>query len=415
MSKPQFNKENSELFFGEKILNLLNSDLISPGDISNILKKKGILPPNSLKTNTVPLLTSLLLSPMEFDDLINRVVNREQTPKIRRIKYSLKTEDETWTEKATEINFSDTIREIEKEFPSIKFLTKPSVITEDFGKKISINYSIERKDLSKDFLLQELNFEASISMEKVNDSIKVKATSKYSSNETSAINKKLLSHFAKDLKNKNILEKEEPEKILFGDFNNEERITFMNRLSESLNEKFSLGRIIDLLITIDKDVPNFPKDKEIYWLHKVINNMRIDGEELNQLLIITNSHYHKHFIISDINICYDYKIKANEGSVKVNFCFSGSSRKNILDHELTFEITHVKYNNKVNEQSRKEIEKILHIYIGDLIERQYDFIVQQRALSKSAEINQTGKVDIQDNLKTEITAELTSGEQISLL
>lgn len=415
MSKPQFKKDNNELFFGEKILNLLNSDLISPGDISNILKKKGIIPPNSLKINTVPLLTTLLLSPMEFDDLINKVANREQAPKIRRVKYSLKNEDETWTEKATEINFADTIRVIESEFPSIKFLTKPAVITEDFGKKISISYSIERKDLSKDFLLQELSFEATISFEKINDSIKVKATSKYSSNETAAINKKLLNHFARDLKAKNILEKEEPEKIIFSDFNNEERIKFMNRLSDSLNENFSLGRINDLLITIDQNVPDFPKDKEIYWLHKVINNMRIDGEELNQLLIITNSHYHKHFIITDINICYDYKLKANEGSVLVNFSFSGNSRKNIQEHELTFEISKITYKNKVNEQSRKEIEKVLHIYIGDLIEKQYDFVLQSRAKNQCAVTTQPKEIDISHDPNSGTINKFSAGEQITLL
>lgn len=394
MSKPQLNHNGNEIFFGEKILTLLNSDLISPGDISDILKRKGIIPLNSQKINTVPLLTSLLLSPMEFDELLNKVINREQTPKIRRIKYNLKTNNNNWTEEASDVNFNNTIHEIENEFPTIKFLKKPEVITDDYGKKVSISYSIERKDLSKDFLLQELNFEANITIEKMNDNLKVKATSKYSSSETAIINKKLLSQFAKNLKEKNIIEKEEPESILFGDFSHEERIKFMNRLSDSLNENFSFGRIIDLLITIDKKVPNFPKDKEIYWLHKVINNMRIDGDELNELLIITNSHYHKHFIITDINICYEYKLDANEGIVKVNFFFSGSSRKNILEHELTFEITQTKPKNRINEQSRKEIEKKLHTYIGDLIEKQYESIIQLRNKKIETEVFKQPEISI---------------------
>ncbi|WP_151798983.1 hypothetical protein [Acinetobacter calcoaceticus] len=377
MSKPQYQKNDDSVFYGEKMRILLNSDLISEGEISNLLKSKGVVPINYKKPNTVPLLSSMILSSTEFNFLTEKIINREQAPKIRKSEYDLCDQNLNWTEETLDLSFTPLIEKVKDKYPLVNFTSKPKITIDKHNVEMSIAYEIERKDMSKDFLFQELKYEGFINVKKVDNDIKIKTDATHTSKETEYINQQLLKLLAKHLKDKNIFESEEPRKILFKDFNNQERIIFLKRLSQSINDNFQLGKIIDILLTIDKNEPNFPEAKEISWLNKAINSLRIDGDELNDLIIINNNDFLNFFIVQDINISYDFKISTNSGNVKINYYFDGIPKKNIDEHELTFTMF-ISHSERPNETAKKEINKVLNGYVDQLIEKHFNFILNSR-------------------------------------
>lgn len=66
---------------GEMIRDLANQTYISEADIKTILRRRGIFTPNNQKERTVAILSCLLLSPSEFEILIERQTIKEDTLK----------------------------------------------------------------------------------------------------------------------------------------------------------------------------------------------------------------------------------------------------------------------------------------------------------------------------------------------
>ncbi|MFT0696592.1 hypothetical protein ACDX34_21115 [Acinetobacter bereziniae] len=76
------------MVWGDHLRILLNSDLISPGEISETLKEKGIFIGSSEKSDTVPLLSTCLLTPDEFSRLIEKSFIRESGQKYTSCSFS---------------------------------------------------------------------------------------------------------------------------------------------------------------------------------------------------------------------------------------------------------------------------------------------------------------------------------------
>jgi hypothetical protein len=76
MYNVQSNHEKKEqillLPFGETLRPLISSSSLEGIDLKELLQKRGIFVQKSEKRNLIPILTSLLLSPREFDLLINK-------------------------------------------------------------------------------------------------------------------------------------------------------------------------------------------------------------------------------------------------------------------------------------------------------------------------------------------------------
>lgn len=84
----QFDFERTMLW-GDHLRVLLNSEHISPGEINETLREKGIFIDSNEKSTTVPLLSSCLLTPDEFRRLVERSFVRESGKNTHRARSSL--------------------------------------------------------------------------------------------------------------------------------------------------------------------------------------------------------------------------------------------------------------------------------------------------------------------------------------
>jgi len=368
-------KDEKRVFFGHTLRTLLNSDHIMPSDINFLLKSKGIISPSSNKSETVPLLSSVILSPFELTSLLEKTITHEKNPKHRTSNLTLSKPNSAWKKEIQNINFTPLATDLEKEFSSIKF-TKYPKFTYVNDKEIKIEYVIERSDFSKDIIYREQTFEADILLQETDGELNIDIFSTHTCKETDDINSRIISSLTKQLKSQKIIEKEEVEKIFFSDFNNRERILLLKRFSDTKGSKLTLGKIVDVLITIDESIPNFPKDREIGWMNKVIKNLRINGDDLGQLLLISNERYPDYFIIRDINIIYNLTNGVNSVEIKVNYNFN--YKKDIKKSELSYEINSINYKNPMNEMAKREIRKTINRNICNLIKGHKNFIIRQR-------------------------------------
>ncbi|CAO3456144.1 hypothetical protein [Azospirillum largimobile] len=202
---------------GTELRILLSSERVSYGDIQDVLKMKGIFVANSDKSITVPLLSATILTPSEFNYLIEQSVDREQRPKTKISSIELTGSGGQWSSTIRGIT-SESIIGTCKLGGNISFVDPPKII---FIKKneVKIPYKVRRKDFSKDWIEREIIFSGEINLQECGENLKLEVSSSHTCRETDEINKSILRTVINELKREGITSQEKPKSITFGDCN----------------------------------------------------------------------------------------------------------------------------------------------------------------------------------------------------
>ena len=355
---------------------LLNSDHLSYGEIYKTLKGKGIFVGNSDKSTTVPLLSSTLLTPNDFTRLIQASVDRESQPKVKVAGLPLLDKDADWVA-VLKKELIDSSFNVSCESPGLVFTKAPSLTVVD-SKKARISYQICRQDISKDWIERELTFDGQIVVEKSDGKLRLDFVSTHSSKETDAINKKLTSRVGKILRAANIAATDEVVSVLFGNFDNEERVRYFKRLTSGDGACLSPGQVGDIEICLDAAGPSLPDDPEVSWMKQTVRRLNVDGERLNDIFLISDEKYYKHYYITRMNVTYPFSFASSSGDCQVSFFYSGQ-RKIGEKSELTFECLRWSYKDLVNADAKKEISSAVQHAIRSIIEGKFDVTLAERA------------------------------------
>lgn len=368
-------KAQTTILTGSEFRILLNSSHITYGEIHATLKEKGIFVGNSHKSTTVPILSAILLRPAEFTKLVEKSITRESRPKTKLSKLNLVSENTDWFTPLREHLFIDGF-DPSSNIEPVSFLNTPNIVTH--GKsKVVIPYKINRRDISQDLIKRELNFSGEIVIEKSGNTLNLDFSSTHSSPETELINNRITNRITRILNKVGATKEECLQKIIFGEFTNTERITFFKKFTSGITRTIERGSVNDMEISRDIDSPKLPDDPKISWMKQTVKRIKIDGERLNDIFLISDKKYYEYYHILRMDITYPYTVGTNTGVCRVSFAFSTPSRyKTDIDTaELSFEFTHITHNNKVNRESKKEILTKLTKSISGLIEKEYEAIV----------------------------------------
>jgi hypothetical protein len=363
---------------GSDLRVLLNSEHISRGEVQSILKSKGIFVGNSDKSITVPILSSTLLTPDDFSNLIESSVERESRPKTKISGLDLVSDSTDWMSPLKESLFSSDF-DPAANIASIEFLRTPDLVVENRD-RITIPYEVHRRDFSKDWVERELRFGGEIIIERQGNCLKLDFASRHSSKETEAINRRITTRICKILKDSNAVWSEAPKRITFGGFSNTERVRFFKRLTGGVPKSFALGAVNDMEICRDLNAPPLPNDPQIAWMNQTVKRIKIDGERLNDIFLIADEKYYPYYHVQHIDITYTYAISANLGSCRLAFSFSGTSKSDASkdDAELVIDIVRVTHENQVNSESKKAVLQTLERTARNMVEREYDRVIQER-------------------------------------
>ena len=148
----QFDYERAMLW-GDRLRVLLNSEHISDGEVTETLKEKGIFIGSTNKSDTVPLLSTCLLTPAEFKRLVEKSFTRESGKKYSSCKFKLTSKNSDW--KAEILNNFDSVVDGIKLENNREFASEPAISVDPDG-NVRITYSLRVLDFSKDWIEQEL-------------------------------------------------------------------------------------------------------------------------------------------------------------------------------------------------------------------------------------------------------------------
>ncbi len=369
---------SSTILVGADLRILLNSEHISYGEINATLKEKGIYVGENEKSITVPILSATLLTPDNFSRLIEASVDRESQPKVKGSSLELVSDSLDWITPLKDSLFED-LSWLSSESGNISFVEAPEVIV-DSSESIRIPYRVTKADYSKDWLQRELRFDGEITIRKKDGTLLLDFSTSHSSKETEVINKKITSNISKILNSANIVTSPEVRQIKFDSFNNEERIRFFKKLTAGFGREISTGDVDNIEINIDGDGPPLPNDPQISWMKNSVKRMKIDGERLNDVFLISDEKYYKHYHIQKMDVEYSYSQGANSGKCKICFLFSNTTRAedDYKKSELTFSCVRLNHENKVNSDSKKLISKAINEGLKKLIDQKFQEIVAER-------------------------------------
>lgn len=369
---------SSTILAGADLRILLNSDHISYGEINTTLKEKGIYVGENEKSITVPILSATLLTPDDFSRLIEASVDRESQPKVKGSSLELVSDSLDWITPLKDSLFED-LSWLTSESGDISFVEEPEVIV-DSSDSIRIPYRVTKSDYSKDWLQRELQFGGEITIRKKDGTLLLDFSSSHSSKETEVINKKITNNISKILNNASIVTSPEVHQIKFDSFNNEERIRFFKKLTAGFGKEISTGDVDNIEINIDSSAPPLPNDPQVSWMKNSVKRMKIDGERLNDVFLISDEKYYKHYHIQKMDVEYSYSLGVNSGKCKICFLFSSTTRAedDYKKSELTFSCVRLSHDNKINSDSKKSISKLINENLKKIIDNKYQEILSER-------------------------------------
>lgn len=350
----QFDYERAMLW-GDRLRVLLNSDHISNGEITETLKEKGIFISSSNKSDTVPLLSASLLTPIEFKRLVEKSFTRESGKKYSSCNFKLTSSDADWK---TEIlnNFDSAIEGIKLE-DDREFASDPS-ISVDIDGNVRISYCLRVLDFSKDWIEQEVVYPGEVLLKQSGSGLEIEVNRFRTSKDTNKLNDAITGAIGKFYKSKGVTLDEKPESIFFDDFNNSERIRFFLQLTSVNTPDFSFKEIGNFEIIRDQEAGALPKEQRIEWMESHVNKIQIKGSDLGKVFLLHEPSYYQYYYLIRMKATYAFKFGANAGDCGIEFSFSGKTSRDDNYSGTTFDFS-IERLPRLEEGSKNQVRKMI--------------------------------------------------------
>lgn len=312
----QEHKEVSKILpYGELLRGFANQGYLVKSDLKRFLRDRGIFFNTSEKEFLVPCVSTLLLSPTEFDELREYQNTKEDNYKKNTSRINCSSDFKV-IDALDNLNFAGIIPE---EGVSFRLTKEPTITMNQNNKhKAIIEYEIERNDLNKSWYESTNVFKGEIEIEKISDT-EIKLTKSYTSHESSFVGENILKIAINHFKEKKIVEKEQQlKKILFSDFNNADRIVFFYRLSANMKDTvFQFKDIVNLEFRpeMGKVLP-----MEIDWMLNK-SELKIRGRQIHDTFFIKDNKFHENLQFWEIESSFTFKLEKYEGTCNIIFGF----------------------------------------------------------------------------------------------
>lgn len=331
----QFDYERAMLW-GDRLRVLLNSDHISNGEITETLKEKGIFIGSTNKSDTVPLLSASLLTPIEFKRLVEKSFTRESCQKYSSCNFKLASSNADWKSEILD-NFDSVIKGIKLE-DDREFASEPSISLDSDG-NVQISYSLRVLDFSKDWIEQEVVYPGEVLLKQAGNGLEIEVNRFRTSKDTNKLNDTITGAIGKLYRSKGVTSDEKPESIVFDDFTNSDRIRFFLKLTSVNTPDFSFKEIGNFEIIRDQEAGALPKEQRIEWMEGHVNKIQIKGNDLGKIFLLQEPSYYQYYYLIKMTATYAFKFGANTGDCGVEFSFSGKTSRDDNYSGTTFDFS----------------------------------------------------------------------------
>jgi len=328
------NDNGKILPYGDNLRNFINNSSISESELNTFLKRKGIyVCKHTKKEFTIPIASSMLVSPKEFEILKNHHEISEN--KDKRLSSSLDT-----VSKVTGTDLSNVLKSIDlnqiakSKFPNYQFrMPKVEFKLDDKNKQLILTYEIESYYRNRSWDEQINNFTGTVIFDYNRKSLEIISENIYSSNETLEINRKIINYAKAELKKANIIKNIKENRILMDDLDNKQIFQFLlSFTNNNLFTEIEFNNITSIDIEFDtkKEIPD---KSTIKWMESYIKKLKLDGAKIEEIEIIKEDKHHQYLKCWGIIAEYkfdNFKVKGS-ATVKLEFNKSNGEFMVIMD------------------------------------------------------------------------------------
>jgi len=357
--------------YGEHLRSLLSHSIISESELKNLLREKGVYVCDPKKEQTIPILTSLLLSPKEFDYLKEKQSTNED--KEKRLSSRFKTVEKPTVDSLKKALKSLDLNKMDKnKFRNYQYRTP--IVTYQVDKEknqLIVDYKIERYQRNKSWDEQISSFKGSVILDCNGKDLEMITKSIHTSAETLGINQLILNHTKDQLVEANIISKStKEEKILIGGMNNEETIQFILSFTDNrVLTDIEFVDIISIEIEID-DTVSLPETSKIKWMESKIKNLRFDGKKIEDVEILTDKSNHKYLKCWGIVAEYKFDNLKAKGTTNIELKFNIKNKGEFFIQTGKHKFDKQLYTQKnIDEMILSEIDSIKHNKHKEIMEK----------------------------------------------
>ncbi|KFN12170.1 GapS4b family protein [Paenibacillus macerans] len=354
---PKLNVETI-LPFGDNLRPLVSSSrVLSDNDLKSFLSSKGIFTSSNDRNETVPLITMSLLSPLEFEVLLEKQKDKESQIKRRNRDLEWLSDKPLFEAlKGINIPLKDLIPQHSSSYEIIS--QSPLRPVNGDPNHLSCDFEIERTDRSKDMYTQHSLHKGYIELKLSDDKKLLNIAMEHTAEETHEVNEKCTRYLRDILLRKNCISNKETQKVTFNDFDNAARVRFfLNLLNTSLDKSdtFEFLQITNVEISVDAEKP-LPEG--IKWMERKIDNMKFKGRAIHETELLRDPKYHNSLILSSVRANYDFKSLYSTGSCTFEFGFP--ARGNIPQPNTEFIYKLLNFNFESKTKAKNKVQGFLY-------------------------------------------------------
>lgn len=370
---------NRFLPFGDSLRIILQNTSYSPADIKGFLKRKGVFVDCKDDDVTIPLLTTSLVSPLEFEYIKEKIKTKEDKEKLITRTLEWNSTQPLLASIPSDFNIQTIIKEA---FPRYKVIGNPNFVPQNEVKpgneKITLEFKCESENYSKEWYRAKADFKGQISLEKIVKDSKVQLQITYTSQETKDVSEKVFKKLEKHFKNEKLIdEHKEAERIMFNSFTNEERIEFLLSFTQG-NEIFEFEKALSIDLGPGSErLPN-----ELNWLNTGgVRRLALNGDVLHQIPYLTEINLRSHIELSTVEIQYNFRYHAAEGICKALISFPDYFKNLKINTELELYLHDIKPNNEYSGMPLGSITRFLNSELEKLKHELYR-LIQVKQIAK---------------------------------
>jgi len=360
--------------YGEFLRSLLIQPTIKDYNLKKLLVQKGIYTSSQKKEYSIPILTSLILSPKEYSIL--REYQKTEEDREKRYSSRFKTIKKiNLKELKNALTAIDLNRIDDEDIKNYKY--KIPIINFKMNKEknyLEIDYEIERCLKNKSWDEQINHFKASVILNIQEDCFEIIAKNISTSTETLKINQKIISDIKQTLIKQDILSsKVQEEKVLMCDMTNKEILQFL--LAFTNNDILENLKFIDILsidIEIDDKV-TLPEDSQIKWMEDKIKKIKLDGKKIEDIEILTDDKNHEYLKCWGIIVSYEHKdeLMWGKGTATLELKFNISNK-----NEFFIQIGKCKFDKK--KYTEKNVREMILLDIDNIKNKKHKEIMEKK-------------------------------------
>lgn len=321
--------------YGPQLKSLLWSSSLTEADLRKFLRKKGIFVNYTEKKDLIPLLTTTLLSPKEFEDLRGMHTFKEEIP--RRQSTVLNVKGSIDFSKVIDPTF-DITSLINEEFSSHSFVGAPSFeVRGKNNETLHLDFEVEQYDPSRNWFQVKTISKGAVTFEKNPDG-GYRVSSTQTSKEAEALNKSVINYIKNQMKLAGVLDNSNKElRTAFNSFSNENRIAFLLDIIFTGSMFISFVKITDIDVKPIDGIA-LPDTPEVKWMQDRIKQLRLHGNGLEHTFFIDSKEYHSCLLFPKIEADCNFVTDEAEGTCSITLHFTDYPRKPDSDLEIVVAI-----------------------------------------------------------------------------